>query len=58
MLRRFIFKKKLQVINVAMNSFECKQNDPRGAGAEETGRVEFFQIFDKRGGKTDRMEFS
>ena len=27
MLRRFIFKKKLQVINVAMNKFECKQND-------------------------------
>ena len=27
MLRGFIFQKKLEAINVAMNSFECKQNE-------------------------------
>ena len=27
MLRGFIFQKKLQAINVAMNSFEWKQNE-------------------------------
>ena len=29
MLRGFIFQKKLQAINVAMNSFEWKQNEQK-----------------------------